>query len=222
MAEAYRPTGIEEQGLQYEERVVEVNRVAKVVKGGRRFSFTALVVVGDQAGRVGVGYGKAREVPMAIQKGVEEAKKNFFRVPMAGTTITHTVVGEWGAAKVLLRPAAPGTGVIAGGGVRAILECAGVRDVLGKSLGSPNAINVVRATVDALKKLRDPDEVSRLRGLPAEKIMPRSLVEAYRRTQVAQGHAVEVPADDDRRTDVSNPSESTLLPRTEDEGGSDL
>lgn len=222
MAEAYRPTGIEEQGLQYEERVVEVNRVAKVVKGGRRFSFTALVVVGDQAGRVGVGYGKAREVPMAIQKGVEEAKKNFFRVPMAGTTITHTVVGEWGAAKVLLRPAAPGTGVIAGGGVRAILECAGVRDVLGKSLGSPNAINVVRATVDALKKLRDPDEVSRLRGLPAEKIMPRSLVEAYRRTQVAQGHAVKGPADDDRRTDVSNPSESTLLPRTEDEGGSDL
>lgn len=221
MAEAYRPAGIEESGPQYEERVVEVNRVAKVVKGGRRFSFTALVVVGDQAGRVGVGYGKAREVPMAIQKGVEEAKKNFFRVPMAGTTITHTVVGEWGAAKVLLRPAAPGTGVIAGGGVRAILECAGVRDVLGKSLGSPNAINVVRATVDALKKLRDPDEVSRLRGLPAEKIMPRSLVEAYRRTQAAQGHSVEGSHKDDRGSDALKPPERSLSRRTEDEGGSD-
>jgi small subunit ribosomal protein S5 len=182
MAEFTKADIFEEAGPQYEERVVEVNRVAKVVKGGRRFSFTALVVVGDQAGQVGVGYGKAREVPMAIQKGIEEAKKNFFRVPMAGTTITHAVTGEWGAAKVLLRPAAPGTGVIAGGGVRAILECAGVRDVLGKSLGSPNAINVVRATVDALKKLRDPDEVSRLRGLPAEEIMPRPLVEAYRQT----------------------------------------
>ena len=133
---------------EFEERVVEVNRVAKVVKGGRRFSFTALMVVGDRAGRVGVGYGKAREVPMAIQKGIDEAKKNFLRIPMAGSTITHAVTGEWGGAKVLLRPAAPGTGVIAGGGVRAILECAGVRDVLGKSLGSNNAINVVRATID--------------------------------------------------------------------------
>lgn len=187
MVEPRRDVIADQDGPQYEERVVEVNRVAKVVKGGRRFSFTALVVVGDQSGRVGVGYGKAREVPMAIQKGVEEAKKNFLRVPMAGSTITHAVTGEWGGAKVLLRPAAPGTGVIAGGGVRAILECAGVRDVLGKSLGSSNAINVVRATTEALTRLRDPDEVSRLRGLPAEEIMPRALVEAYRRTSGPAG-----------------------------------
>ncbi len=187
MIEPRRDFLAEDDSQAFEERVVEINRVAKVVKGGRRFSFTALVVVGDQRGRVGVGYGKAREVPMAIQKGVEEAKKNFMTVPMAGTTITHAVQAEWGGARVLLRPAAPGTGVIAGGGVRAILECAGVKDVLGKSLGSPNAINVVRATVEALRKLRNPDEVSRLRGLPAEEIMPRALVEAYRKSQRAEG-----------------------------------
>jgi small subunit ribosomal protein S5 len=203
MVEPRRYAIADESGPQYEERVVEVNRVAKVVKGGRRFSFTALVVVGDQAGRVGVGYGKAREVPMAIQKGVEEAKKGFLTVPMAGSTITHAVTGEWGGAKVLLRPAAPGTGVIAGGGVRAILECAGVRDVLGKSLGSANAINVVRATIDALTQLRNPDEVSRLRGLPAEEIMPRPLVEAYRRSQgeTAGTDNDVTPAGDDERAD---------------------
>ncbi len=189
MVEPRRDFFVEDDSQAFEERVVEINRVAKVVKGGRRFSFTALVVVGDQRGRVGVGYGKAREVPMAIQKGVEEAKKNFLTVPMAGTTITHAVQAEWGGARVLLRPAAPGTGVIAGGGVRAILECAGVKDVLGKSLGSPNAINVVRATVEALRKLRNPDEVSRLRGLPAEEIMPRALVEAYRKSHRAESEA---------------------------------
>ncbi len=198
MAEARRELIKEDSGTQYEERVVEVNRVAKVVKGGRRFSFTALVVVGDQAGRVGVGYGKAREVPMAIQKGIEEAKKNFLVVPMAGSTITHAVTGEWGGAKVLLRPASPGTGVIAGGGVRAILECAGVKDVLGKSLGSANAINVVRATIKALTSLRDPDEVSRLRGLPAEEIMPRALLEAYRKSSQK---VMENPDDADRGGD---------------------
>lgn len=161
---------------EYLERVVAINRVSKVVKGGRRFSFTALVVVGDGEGTVGIGYGKAKEVPTAISKGVEEAKKNFFRVPMVQRTIPHAVQGEKAAGVVLLRPATPGTGVIAGGSVRAVLECAGVHDVLSKSLGSPNAINVVHATVAALKQLEQPEEVARRRGLPVEDVAPAGLL----------------------------------------------
>ena len=160
------------------ERVVAINRVAKVVKGGRRFSFTALVVVGDSDGMVGVGYGKAKEVPAAIQKGVEEAKKSFFRVPRIGSTIPHPITGEAAAGVVLLRPASPGTGVIAGGPVRAVLECAGVNDVLSKSLGSDNAINIVHATVAALKGLQRPEEVAARRGLPLEDVAPAGMLRA--------------------------------------------
>ncbi|MGH3904881.1 MAG: 30S ribosomal protein S5 [Pseudonocardiaceae bacterium] len=160
------------------ERVVAINRVAKVVKGGRRFSFTALVVVGDGDGMVGVGYGKAKEVPAAIQKGVEEAKKNFFRVPRIAGTIPHPITGEAAAGVVLLRPASPGTGVIAGGPVRAVLECAGVHDVLSKSLGSDNAINIVHATVAALRGLQRPEEVAARRGLPIEDVAPAGMLRA--------------------------------------------
>lgn len=183
MAEPRRSRPREEERNPLEERVVAINRVAKVVKGGRRFSFTALVVVGDTKGRVGVGYGKAKEVPIAIQKGVEEAKRNFFEVPMAGSTITHEVLGHAGAGRVLLKPASLGTGVIAGGAVRAILECAGVRDVLGKSLGTPNAINVAHATVAALKSLRRPDEIARLRGKEIDDVAPPRLLRGYQETE---------------------------------------
>jgi small subunit ribosomal protein S5 len=167
------------------ERVVAINRVAKVVKGGRRFSFTALVVVGDGDGMVGVGYGKAKEVPAAIAKGVEEAKKNFFKVPRIGGTIPHPIQGERAAGVVLLRPASAGTGVIAGGPVRAVLECAGVHDVLSKSLGSDNAINIVHATVAALKGLQRPEEVAARRGLPLEDVAPAGMLRA--RAQAGQG-----------------------------------
>ena len=160
------------------ERVVTINRVSKVVKGGRRFSFTALVVVGDGNGLVGVGYGKAREVPLAISKGVEEAKKNFFRVPRVGNTIPHPVQGEAAAGVVLLRPAAAGTGVIAGGPVRAVLECAGIHDVLSKSLGSSNTINIVHATVEALKQLEEPRAVAARRGLDYDQVAPARLLRA--------------------------------------------
>jgi small subunit ribosomal protein S5 len=173
----------------YLERVVAINRVSKVVKGGRRFSFTALVIVGDGNGMVGVGYGKAKEVPAAIAKGVEEARKGFFRVPLIGRTITHPVQGEAAAGVVMLRPASPGTGVIAGGAARAVLECAGVHDILAKSLGSDNAINVVHATVAALKLLQRPEEVAARRGLPIEDVAPPSMLRARREADAAAASA---------------------------------
>jgi small subunit ribosomal protein S5 len=161
-----------EETRELKERVVEINRVAKVVKGGRRFSFTALVVIGDEVDRVGVGYGKAREVPLAITKAVDDAKKNLFTVPKHGTTITHEILGRSDAARVLLRPASEGTGVIAGGGVRAVLELAGIRDILAKSLGTTNPINMAKATVNGLRRLRRPEDVAKMRGLTINEVLP--------------------------------------------------
>ena len=163
--------------------ITRPRRVAKVVKGGRRFQFAALVVVGDGNGRVGLGYGKAREVPLSIQKGTEDAKKNLFEVPLAGSTIIHPTLGVYGAAKVLLKPAAPGTGVIAGGAARVILEEAGVHDVLCKSLGSANHINVARATIEALRQQKNPDEIARARGKSPEEVTPKGVLRAYRETK---------------------------------------
>jgi len=170
--------GSDREKSNYIEKVVTINRVAKVVKGGRRFSFTALVIVGDGDGQVGIGYGKAKEVPTAIAKGVEEAKKNFFRVPRIQGTIPHPVQGEKAAGVVFLRPASPGTGVIAGGPVRAVLEAAGIHDVLTKSLGSSNAINIVHATVEALRTLESPEQVAQRRGLTVEDVAPTALLKA--------------------------------------------
>jgi len=191
--------GFQEKG-ELKERVVEINRVAKVVKGGRRFSFTALVVIGDEVDKVGLGYGKAREVPLAISKAVEDARKNMFVVPRKGTTITHEIVGEFGAARVLLRPASEGTGVIAGGGVRAVLELGGVRDILAKSLGTTNPINMLKATVNGLQRLRTPEDVALARGLTVAQVLPipkKEAAESVAEAPVAEPDAaeeVEAPA----------------------------
>jgi len=196
----------ERESRELKERVVEINRVAKVVKGGRRFSFTALVVIGDEVDRVGVGYGKAREVPLAITKAVEDAKKNLFTVPKHGTTITHEILGRADAARVLLRPASEGTGVIAGGGVRAVLELAGIRDILAKSLGTTNPINMAKATVNGLKRLRRPEEVAKMRGLSISQVLPYKPPE---------------PADEETETAAATAEEPQATQETQDGEGPD-
>jgi small subunit ribosomal protein S5 len=205
-----------EEARELKERVIEINRVAKVVKGGRRFSFTALVVIGDEVDRVGVGYGKAREVPLAITKAVDDAKKNLFAVPKHGSTITHESLGEFGAARVLLRPASEGTGVIAGGGVRAVLELAGIRDILAKSLGTTNPINMAKATVVALKRLRRPEEVAQTRGLPISRVLPYKPKPEPEEAEAEETPATEVP----QPAEVEQPeTEETSAAGDEEETG---
>jgi small subunit ribosomal protein S5 len=205
-----------EETRELKERVVEINRVAKVVKGGRRFSFTALVVIGDEVDRVGLGYGKAREVPLAISKAVDDAKKNLFAVPKHGSTITHESLGEFGAARVLLRPASEGTGVIAGGGVRAVLELAGIRDILAKSLGTTNPINMAKATVVALKRLRRPEEVAQTRGLPISRVLPYKPKPEPEEAEAEETPATEVP----QPAEVEQPeTEETSAAGDEEETG---
>jgi small subunit ribosomal protein S5 len=199
------------------ERVVEINRVAKVVKGGRRFSFTALVVIGDEVDRVGVGYGKAREVPLAITKAVDDAKKNLFTVPKHGTTITHEILGKFGAARVFLRPASEGTGVIAGGGVRAVLELAGIRDVLAKSLGTTNPINMARATVAALKGLRRPEDVARARGKTVREILPAKAAEEIAAATPEESPEPEVVAEAGATPEDATPEEANSGETTPEE-----
>jgi small subunit ribosomal protein S5 len=191
------------ESRELKERVIEINRVAKVVKGGRRFSFTALVVIGDEVDRVGVGYGKAREVPLAISKAVDDAKKNLFSVPKHGTTITHEILGEFDAAKVFLRPASEGTGVIAGGGVRAVLELAGIRDVLAKSLGTTNPINMAKATVVGLKRLRRPEDVARDRGKTIREVLPVSATSARPDSAAVAAQTRQTATTSDENVEVS-------------------
>jgi small subunit ribosomal protein S5 len=201
------------EARELKERVVEINRVAKVVKGGRRFSFTALVVIGDEVDRVGVGYGKAREVPLAISKAVDDAKKNLFQVPKHGQTITHEIIGQFDAARVLLRPASEGTGVIAGGGVRAVLELAGIRDILAKSLGTPTPINLLKATVNGLQNLRRPEDVARIRGKRISEVLPLPAISAEpQEPEVPDAPAVEEPA-------AAAPAEERAAAAPEETGG---